>query len=95
MKLDKTKKYKVGEVVFEYDEDEDWESRRPEFYMTENDLIALGAVEVEETKPTNIEKAVDFLLFKAYTQEFEVDDGQFQHPRGLNFEAWKEKMGVK
>lgn len=51
MKLDKTKKYRVGEVVFKWVKSaNEWYSKDNDVWHNPQDLIALGAVEVEEEK---------------------------------------------
>jgi hypothetical protein len=35
---------------------------------------------------------LSYLLYEKYTSEFKVIDGLGQHPDGLNFEQWIERL---
>lgn len=39
-----------------------------------------------------IQKEIDFLLTTAYLNEFRIINGLSQHPEGLTFEEWKNKI---
>jgi len=40
----------------------------------------------------NARKMLEYLLFERYQSQFESIDGVMQHPSGLNYFEWIEKM---
>lgn len=93
MKLDKTKKYRVGEVVFEWVKEEyemrggvAWWGKNYGLWFDDCLLIALGAVEVENSKceKHDHEWIIQAKSGKKVYYECEWCDAEMQELRGNN-----------